>query len=238
MDRPFSFVFIAGVIPQLLPFLLVTLYILAGTVASGSILGLFLARAKVGRIKLFRLLANGYTWTLRCTPSIVLLFIVFYGLPEVLRALFGININFWHKAFFVIITFTLFFAANMSEIMRSSYEAVDKGQYEAAVSVGLSRTQAFIRIVLPQAIVVGLPNFANSLIGLMKEGSLAYTIGLIDIMGQGTLIIARNYGSRALETYIALALIYWAITVLIEKSFGNLERRLSRGKKTVGTQWN
>jgi len=104
--------------------------------------------------------------------------------------------------------------------------------------VGLSRFQAFIRIVLPQAIVVGLPNFANSLIGLMKEGSLAYTIGLIDIMGEGTLIIARNYGSRALETYIALALIYWAITVLIEKSFGKLERRLSRGKKALGKQWN
>ena len=238
MDRPFSFEFIAGVIPQLLPFLLVTLYILAGTVTAGSILGLLLARAKAGRIKFFRLFANGYTWTLRCTPSIVLLFIVFYGLPEVLRSLFGIKINFWHKAFFVIITFTLFFAANMSEIIRSSYEAVDKGQYEAAVSVGLSRFQAFIRIVLPQAIVVGLPNFANSLIGLMKEGSLAYTIGLIDIMGEGTLIIARNYGSRALETYIALALIYWAITVLIEKSFGKLERRLSRGKKALGKQWN
>jgi L-cystine transport system permease protein len=67
----------------------------------------------------------------------------------------------------------------------------------------------------------------------MKEGALAYTIGMIDMMGQGTLIISRNYGAYGLEIYIALALIYWALTIIIEKGFGLLERFLSRGKNSL-----
>jgi L-cystine transport system permease protein len=121
----------------------------------------------------------------------------------------------------------------MSEVMRSAYLAVDRGQREAALSIGLSRIQSFFRITLPQTVVFALPNFGNSLITLMKEGSLAYTIGLIDVMGQGTLIISRNYGARAMETYIALAVIYWSLTLLFQYSFGALERRLSRGRLSL-----
>ena len=233
MERPFDPTFILAVLPRLLPWLAVTFGIMIGTVVFGSALGGLLAWAKVGRSKALKAFADGYTWILRCTPSIVLLFIVFYGLPLALMALFHININFWDKAFFVLVTFVLFFSATMSEIMRSAYLSVDKGQYEAAVSSGLSPAQAFRRIVFPQAVVVALPNFGNSLIALMKEGALAYTVGLIDIMGAGTLIIARNYGAFALETYIALALIYWALTIAIERSFLALEKRLGRGRKTV-----
>lgn len=233
MDRPFNPLLILETIPRLLPFLRVTLAVMAGTVVAGTTLGFLLAKAKLGRPGPPRVLADGYTWILRCTPSIVLLFIVFYGLPELLLAVFGLNINFFHNAFFVVTTFSMFFAATTSEIMRSAYSSVDRGQYEAAVSAGLTGAQAFRRIVLPQAVAVALPNFGNALIVLMKEGSLAYTIGLIDVMGQGILIIARNYGAWALETYIALALIYWACTIAIEKSFGAFERRLSRGKRGV-----
>ena len=73
----------------------------------------------------------------------------------------------------------------------------------------------------------------NALINLMKEGALAYTIGFIDIMGKGNLIIGNNYGAYALETYIALALIYWGMTVLIEYGFSKLEEHLSKGKKLM-----
>jgi L-cystine transport system permease protein len=79
--------------------------------------------------------------------------------------------------------------------------------------------------------VVALPNLGNSFIILMKEGALAFTVGLVDVMGQGTLIISRNYGAYALETYLALALIYWLLTIALEKSFFFLEKRLSQGRK-------
>jgi L-cystine transport system permease protein len=82
---------------------------------------------------------------------------------------------------------------------------------------------------------VALPNFGNALIALMKEGALAYTIGMIDMMGQGTLIISRNYGAYGLETYIALALIYWALTIIFERTFRGIEKYLSRGKRSLGT---
>ncbi|SCP98173.1 amino acid ABC transporter permease [Anaerobium acetethylicum] len=233
MTRPFEPSFIIEVIPQLLPFLGTTLAIVTGTVLFGSMFGFILARAKIRGRKISKLLADLYTAIIRATPSIVLLFVVFYGLPELLLGTIGINSNGYNKVFFVLIAFSLQFAAVMSEVMRSAYGSVDKGQYEAAVSIGLSERQAFIRIVLPQCIVVALPNFANSLIGLLKEGALAYTIGLTDIMGKGILIIGNNYGAYALETYIALTAIYWGITLLIEKSFHLTENHLSRGNKGI-----
>ncbi|MCD1655535.1 amino acid ABC transporter permease [Treponema zuelzerae] len=234
MDRPFEPQRIFTTIPVLLPYVSVTVGVAFATLAAGLLLGWLLAAAKLGKPGFLRFLANGYTWILRCTPSIVLLFIVFYGLPEALIRLFGINIHFFHTAFFVIVTLSLLFAATVSEIMRSSYLSVDRGQYEAAVSSGLSGLQANIRIVLPQAAVSALPNLGNALVSLMKEGALAYTIGLIDMMGQGILLIARNYGAWAVETYTALALLYWALIIVIEKTFGVIERRLSRGKRSIG----
>lgn len=229
--RPFKPSFILEVIPVLLPYLLVTIGVMAATVLLGGLFGFVLARAKIRRKKISKFAADAYTYVLRCTPSIVLLFIIFYGLPELLLSLFHWDINSYHKAVFVIITFTLLFAATMSEVMRTAYEAVDKGQYEAAVSVGLSEVQAFFRILLPQCVVVAFPNFGNSLIGLMKEGTLAYTIGLIDIMGKGQLVISNNYGAYALETYLALAVIYWGMTILIEKIVTVSERKLLPGKQ-------
>ncbi|MDD3904352.1 MAG: amino acid ABC transporter permease [Sphaerochaeta sp.] len=231
MNRPFSPTFLFTVIPRLLPYLKVTFWVMGGTIFFGLIVGFLLAKAKLQGNVFSKTLAHGYTWALRCTPSIVLLFIVFYGLPKALLEIFGININSWHRGIFVVVTFSLLFAATFSEIMRSAFLAVEKGQYESAVSIGLSPFQAFQRIVFPQAVVVALPNLGNSFIILMKEGALAFTVGLVDVMGQGTLIISRNYGAYALETYLALALIYWLLTIALEKSFFFLEKRLSQGRK-------
>lgn len=231
--RPFYPLFIVEVFPDLLPFLPVTLCMVLGAVFFGSLLGFILARAKVRRRRIPKLLADFYIAALRCTPPIVLLFIVFYGLPELLMSVIGVNINSIYKGIFVLVSFSLLFAATMSEVMRTAYESIDKGQQEAAISIGMSEFQAFYRIILPQAVVVALPNFGNALINLMKDGSLAYTVGLLDMMGQGTLIVSRHYGSYALETYIALAIIYWGLTILIEKSSNSLEKHLSKGKKSV-----
>jgi L-cystine transport system permease protein len=231
--RPFNPSYIIKAIPDLLSFLPVTLLMILGTILFGSMLGLILARAKVGGSRFSRALATAYTVAMRCTPPIVLLFMVFYGLPELLLATIGLDINSIYKGIFVIITFTLLFAANLSEVMRAAYESIDKGQREAAVSIGLSEFQAFYRIVLPQATAVALPNFGNALINLMKDGSLAYTIGLIDMMGQGTLIIARNQGGYGLETYLALAIVYWTLTIVIEKLFASTERCLTAGQRTI-----
>lgn len=171
---------------------------------------------------------------MRCTPSIVLLFLVYYGVPA-LAENFGLNFHDIDTAIFVIVTFTLQFAAIMSEVIRSSYGSIDKGQYEAAVSVGLTPFQAYRRIIFPQALVVALPNLGNGMIALLQEGALAYTIGLIDVVGKANLIIASNINAHALEIFIALAIIYWVLSLIIEKFFSILEKFFSKGKKTLET---
>lgn len=230
--RPFHPEYILEVLPQLLPYIGVTLAVTFGTVVVGGLIGLLLASAKIKRGKITKGFASAYIYLTRCIPSIVMLFVVYYGLPELLMAV-GIDINDFHKAFFVITTFSILFAANMSEVFRSAYEAVDKGQREAAVSIGMTEFQAFRRIILPQCTVYAIPNFTNALVNLIKEGSLAYTIGLIDIMGKGQLIIGINQGSYNLETYLALFILYWTLTIIIEKSFKLLEKKLSQGKKAL-----
>lgn len=232
--RPFHPLFILEVLPELFRYLPVTLGIMAGTVLFGGLLGFLLAVAKVKRNPVTKALANIYTYVTRCVPSIVMLFVVFYGLPELLLS-FGININGFSNGFFVIVTFSILYAATISEVFRSVYLSIDKGQREAAVSIGMTEWQAFRRILLPQSIVVALPNFTNSLVNLMKEGALAYTIGLIDIVGQGNRIIGRYQGSYTLEVYLAMAILYWVLTVIIQKIFGLLEKKLSKGKKALAT---
>lgn len=230
MNRPFSPIYIVKGFLGVITHIGVTFGVVAGTVVIGLFLAILLVKGRLSRHKVFHYIASSYVYVLRCTPSIVLLFIVFYGLPKFMMVCFGVNMNFWPKIIFVVISLSLLYASSLSEIMRSSYLSVGKGQYEAAIAIGLTPFQALYRIVVPQAFVVALPNLGNSLISLLKEGSLAYTIGLIDIMGAGNLFISRNYGGYAIETYIALAIIYWGLTLITEKSFSILEKRFSKGR--------
>ena len=234
MEKYFDTSYIWEAFPVLLPFLKVTFMVAGFSVLFGTIFGLLLAAAKIGGNKIIRKLANSYTTILRCTPSIVLLFLVYYGIPAIGNN-FGIDLNNIDKGIFVVIAFTLQFAAIMSEVIRSAYQSIDKGQFEAGVSVGLSPLQAYRRIIFPQALVVALPNFGNGLIALLQEGALAYTIGLIDVVGKAELIIASNYNTHALEIFLALAVIYWVLSILIEQFFLKLEKFFSKGNQSLKT---
>lgn len=230
----FDFFYLLEQIPKLVPYLDVTFLVLILTLFFGTILGFALAVWKLGKNLILRKLAYAFTTAMRCTPSIVLLFLVYYGLPA-LASILAFDLNDLSKIFFVVTAFSLSFGNVMSEIIRTSYLAVEKGQYEAAVSVGLTRFDAFRRIILPQAAVVALPNIINSILTLLKEGSLAYTIGLIDVMGKANLLIAMNYEAHALETLLALSFIYWSISIIIENANGLLEQKLSKGRTFLKT---
>ena len=230
----FDFVYLLEQIPKLVPYLDITFLVLILTLFFGTLLGFILAAWKLGKSSILRKLAYAFTTAMRCTPSIVLLFLVYYGLPA-LASILAFDLNDLSKIFFVVTAFSLSFGNVMSEIIRSSYLAVEKGQYEAAVSVGLTRFDAFRRIILPQAAVVALPNIINSILTLLKEGSLAYTIGLIDVMGKANLLIAMNYEAHALETLLALSFIYWSISIIIENANGLLEQKLSKGRTFIKT---
>lgn len=233
MDRPFYPQKIIELIPVLLPYLLVTFEILIGTVMVGLVVGFFLAKGQLSKNVCAQKFSGFVINAFRCTPSIVMLFVIFYGLPNLFWPVFKVDINNWSKAVYVIIALGLLFSASAAEIMRSSFLSVAKGQREAGLTSGLTEAQTFRRIILPQAFLVSIPNLGNSLIGLLKEGSLAYTIGLIDVMGKGNLFVSVNFGAYALETYIALAIIYWTLTILFEQGFKLLEKKMSKGRSSV-----
>ena len=217
--------FAVKVIPVLLGFLPMTLLLTIASAFFGLIFGVVLACGKLSRRKLPQLLAKGYTTIMRCTPSIVLMFVVYYGLPLLLIYIFDVNIQYYSNEFYAIVSLSMLYAATSSELLRSAYEAIDKGQREAAVSIGLSPWQAFHRIILPQCVKIIMPNLALSLVALMKEAALAFTIGVVDMMGKAKLMVSNYYGAMALETYLAVALIYWAISFLVQQIVRLSEKR-------------
>ena len=229
--RSFSPVQIYKSFVKIIPYFGVTLGVVFGTIILGMALAILLFAQRQSKRRWVRAVSSGYINIIRCTPSIVLLFIVYYGIPKLALLLFGVDLNFSSKIIYVIISLSLIYGATLSEVIRSAYLALGRAQYEAALSIGLTPFQAVFRVMLPQGIVIALPNLGNSLIALFKEGSLAFTIGLIDMMGAGNLIISRNYGAYSLETYIALALIYWGVTLLIEHIFLRLEKHFSKGRR-------
>ena len=233
MNRPFSPVQIYKSFLKILPYAGVTFGVVLGTIVLGMALAVLLFAQKQSKKRWVRAIADGYINIIRCTPSIVLLFIVYYGIPKLALAAFDVNLNFSSKIIYVIISLSLIYAATLAEVIRSTYLALGRAQYEAALSIGLTPWQAIRRVMLPQGIVVALPNLGNSLISLFKEGSLAFTIGLIDMMGAGNLIISRNYGAYSLETYLSLAVIYWALTLIIEQIFLRLEKHYSKGRRSL-----
>lgn len=214
-------------LPTLVQALPATLALMVLTTLLGSAFGLVLTWAQVSEDKVGAGLAKGYVFTLRCTPPIVLLFLVFYGLPQFLNWWLGIDIDHWSKFVFVLVAMFLLFAAMISEVLKAAYLAIPKGQMEAGLSIGLTPAQTIWRIVLPQAFRVALPNMTTAILNLMRDAALAYTIGFIDIMGAGNNLISRNLGNYSLETYTAVAVIYWGIALVISFSAQLLEKRLS-----------
>ncbi|MCU6794439.1 amino acid ABC transporter permease [Paenibacillus sp. WQ 127069] len=210
----------------------ITLTIMLLSLVFGLLLGLVIALARIQKNKIIYALATFYLSFMRCTPTIVQLFLVYYGLPQLL-ILVGVDVNDWDKIIFAVITFSLHSAAFFSEVIRSSYLAVGSGQQEAAYSVGMTYGQSLRRIILPQAFGIAIPNLGNNVIILLKETSLAFSIGIVDIMGQVQIILGNNYGANTFQVYILVSLIYWVLSIAIEKGFGRLEKSYKKGHVSI-----
>ncbi|MDQ0221859.1 amino acid ABC transporter permease [Streptococcus moroccensis] len=223
----FSLARVGDFIPQLLPFIPVTVGLIVITFLIGSLLGGCLTWMQLSRDNVLVKIAETYIFMLRCTPPIVLLFLVFYGIPEFLKWWLEVDINHWPRSIFVVVTLVLLFSAMMAEVFKSAYLALPKGQEEAALSIGLTPWQTFYRIVLPQVFKLALPNMTNALLNLLKDAALAYTIGMVDIMGAANLLVGRNLGNYSLETYTAVAVIYWGISLVISVISQWMERSLA-----------
>jgi L-cystine transport system permease protein len=230
LGKPFDSALIWGFLPTLIPYLVVTLQILAVSIVLGIIIGIFAAIPRLFRIPILSQLVIIYVSFIRGTPILIQMFLVFYGVPALLL-LFNIDISKVDPIYFVIITYSVSNGAVFSEIFRGAVQSIDYGQTEAAYSVGMSDTQNFFRIVLPQAIGVAFPNIANSVIGSLKDTSLAFTIGVMDLVGRGETLIAST--AHALEVYISLSIIYYIVVIIFEKAFRIFEKRINRHKPSA-----
>ena len=160
---------------------------------------------------------------------------MYYGLPKLLEAI-GIDVDNVSTFYYVVLTFVIFSASELSEVMRSAYESVSRGQTEAGVSVGMTGWQTFWRIVFPQALRIAIPNLGNTVIMLFKEGSLAYLVGFIDTMGRANMLQGNTLGLHALEIYAAVSLIYWVCCIIMEQLIKAYERVVAKREKESMTK--
>lgn len=219
-----DFEFIFNIFPSLLRTLPLTIFILVITAIIGFVLAVGVTAIRIKKVPVISQLLEVYTSFMRSTPGIIHIFLVYYGLP-VLFQLVGININFISRITFSIVALVLYNGAFVSEILRPSYLAIPFEQHEAAISVGMTNWQKQSRIIFPQVLPIALPSLGNALIDLLKDTSLLFLIGLVDIMGQADIIIANTLGVYQLEVYFTVALIYWACSFLLEQFIRYLEKK-------------
>jgi cystine transport system permease protein len=197
-----------------------TLYTLGFALASmvlGLALGAAIATVRVFRWPVAEQLATLYVSAFRGTPLLVQVFIIYYGLPSI-----GIEFS---PVTAGILALTLNVAAYLSESLRGAVGGIGQGQWMAAASLGLTRTQALLHVVAPQALRIAAPSLSNSLISLIKDTSLVSVIAVSELMLATKEVISTTF--QPFPLYLAAAGIYWLLSLAFERVQHGMERRLA-----------
>jgi cystine transport system permease protein len=203
--------------PLLLRGAIYTVELSLGGMVFGLVLGFVLAMMRLSPSRILDFIARIYVSFIRGTPLLVQLFLIYYGLPQ-----FGIRFDPITSA---LIGFSLNVAGYSSEILRGAIGAIERGQWEAAFSIGMTPMQAMRRVILPQAARTALPPLGNSFISLIKDTSLAATIQVPELFRQAQLITARTF--EVFTMYLAAAFLYWVLSSLLAAGQTYLEKRVT-----------
>ena len=210
------------IVREALPFLFKGMYFTVilslGGMFFGFLLGFGLALMRLSRFKVLNWIARIYVSFFRGTPLLVQLFVIYYGLPQV-----GLELDPIPAA---LIGLSLNMAAYICEILRSSISSIERGQWEAAASIGMTRAQTLRRAILPQAMRTALPALGNSFISLVKDTAQAATIQVPELLRQAQLISARNF--EIFTMYLSAALLYWILATVLSHLQNQLEARVNR----------
>ncbi|MBY5831996.1 amino acid ABC transporter permease [Rhizobium ruizarguesonis] len=193
-------------IPELFKALPLTLAITFTAMIAGFLLALIATTFRVRRIPVVSQLADLYVSYARSVPVVLQLFVAFYGLPLVV-ALFEVE-DFVSPNVAAIVGLSLYHGGYLSEVLRPAYLAVERGQHDAADSLGYTFLQKILRVVGPQAVHIALPGYGNSIIYLIHNVALVMYIGAADVMATAHLVMERDYNQYQFETYLVLAVIY------------------------------
>ena len=206
----FDFNYMLELLPILLKYLGTTMEMATWGLFFALILSLILANIRVFKIPALDQLSQLYISFFRGTPLLVQLFLLYYGLPQVFPWMVGLD------AFSAaVIGLTLHFAAYMAESIRAAIIGIDRSQMEASLSVGMTTSQAMRRVILPQATRVALPSLMNYFIDMIKSTSLAFTLGVAEIMAKAQMEASSSF--RFFEAFLAVALIYWGVVVVLTR---------------------
>ena len=193
-----------------------TLILTTITVFFGAILGVFICLARMSKSKVLNAISLNLTEIIRGTPMLLQLYVFYFGLPRLFPSI--------PTFVSVLIGFTINSACYVSEVFRSGIQAVDKGQTEAARSLGLNGRQTMMKIVLPQAIKNILPALGNEFITITKDTSLASTFFVGEVMT--SYLIVKGNTFLTMECLFIVAVIYYVMTVILNRLVGRMERRL------------
>ena len=213
--------YMAGLVPVILRYVPLTLGMAILAMAIALVLAAVLAVVRVLKVPVLDRLVAIFISFFRGTPLLVQLFLFYYGLPQVVAALRSID-----GVTAAVIGLTLHFAAYMAESIRGAILGVDRSQWEAGHSVGMTRVQLMRRIILPQAARIAAPTLLNYFIDMIKSTSLAFTLGVTEMMGAAQKEAAGSF--RYLEAFLVVACIYWAIVEALSFVQRRMETRLGR----------
>uniref|UniRef100_UPI00406D4AB5 amino acid ABC transporter permease n=1 Tax=Paenibacillus sp. FSL R7-0345 TaxID=2954535 RepID=UPI00406D4AB5 len=183
----------------------------------GFVLGIIVSLLRMSKWRILRFIATAWVEFLRGTPMLVQLFLIHYGLPE-----FGLEFTPIQSG---AITLTINSSAYLAEIFRAGIQGVDRGQVEAARSLGMKQGMTMRYIVLPQALKNVLPAIGNEFITIIKESSIVSMIGVADLLFQARTITTITY--EGLTPLVVIAIMYFVLTFTLSKLLGTLERRLN-----------
>ncbi|MCI6731072.1 MAG: amino acid ABC transporter permease [Lachnospiraceae bacterium] len=217
----FDFNFFFSVIPKLVVKIPYTMWL--GTLAFliAFVIAVLLEIMYESHNRVLRWIAGIYISYFRSTPYIMQLFIFYFGLPQMFDFMKVVTAQ-----TALIVTIATNSSAFIAESIRGGLIAVDKGQREAALSIGLSRFDLYKEIVLPQAFVAAFPSLCNSYISMIKTTALGFAIGVIEMMSMAKLLSASAL--RFMEGYLAVGMIYWVLLVIIDKILKQMEKRICR----------
>ncbi|WP_207345761.1 amino acid ABC transporter permease [Arthrobacter sp. E3] len=204
--------------PLLLGAIQGTIPLALASFALGLLLALVVAIMRISSNKLVSGLGRVYVSVIRGTPLLVQLFVIFYGLPAV-----GVKIDPWPSA---IIAFSLNVGGYAAEVIRAAILSVPRGQWEAGHMIGMSRNQALLRIILPQAARVSVPPLSNTFISLVKDTSLASLILVTEMFRVAQQVAA--FSQEFMLLYLEAAAIYWVICLVLSTAQTRVEKRLDR----------
>ena len=213
--------YMLGLVPVILGYVPLTIGMALAAMAGALVLASLMAVERVVRVPVLDQFVQLFISFFRGTPLLVQLFLFYYGLPQILPVLAGIN-----GVTAAIIGLTLHFSAYMAESIRAAILGVDRSQWEAAQAVGMTQTQSMRWIILPQAARVAAPTLVKYFIDMIKSTSLAFTLGVTEMMGATQKEAAGSF--LYFEAFIVVAVLYWAIVEMLSLLQKRLERRLNK----------